>query len=326
MDILFVGFDLHNLDLGVGASVEGMQRIYLTILLLAVLALGQSDFEALLELKKGINQDPGRVLASWNSKSLESDGCPQNWFGVTCTDGHVTAIILNGVGLVGNFSFPVIVGLQNLRNISISNNQLSGTISNIGSIQSLESLDLSGNVFYGSIPSGIAKLKNLVLLNLSSNNFEGAIPTGFDSVDGLKYLDLRANGFSGDIMNFLSHLGGVVHVDLSSNQFTSSLDLGLGSPDFISSIQYLNISYNSLVGELFAHDGMPFFDSLEVFDASNNKLEGTIPSFNFVVSLRTLRLGSNQLSGSLPEALLQESSMVLSELDLSLNQLEGICL
>ncbi|GLU11775.1 hypothetical protein SLE2022_284970 [Rubroshorea leprosula] len=300
-----------------------MQRICLTIFLLAVLAFGQSDFEALLELKKGINQDPGKVLASWNSKSLESDGCPQNWFGVTCTDGHVTAISLNDVGLVGNFSFPVIVGLQNLRNISISNNQLTGTISNIGSIQSLEFLDLSGNVFYGLVPSGIAKLKNLVLLNLSSNNFEGAIPTGFDSLDGLKYLDLRANGFSGDIMNFLSHLGGVGHVDLSSNQFSGSLDLELGSSSFISSIQYLNISYNSLVGELFAHAEMPFFDSLEVFDASNNKLEGTIPSFNFVVSLRTLRLGSNQLSGSLPEALLQESSMVLSELDLSLNQLEG---
>ena len=54
------------------------------------------------------------------------------------------------------------------------------------------------------------------------------------------------------------------------------------------------------------------------------KLVGSVPSFSFVVSLRVLRLGSNQFTGSLPEALIQESSMVLSELDLSLNQLQGI--
>ncbi|XP_017982778.1 PREDICTED: probable inactive receptor kinase At5g10020 [Theobroma cacao] len=302
-----------------------MQRVNLVFLLfLVVTALGQSDFEALLELKKGIEEDPsGKVLASWDSKSLASDGCPKNWFGVICTGGHVTSITLNDLGLVGNFSFPVIVGLKMLQNLSISSNQWTGTISNIGSILSLEFLDLSSNAFHGAIPSGIVNLKNLVLLNLSSNHFEGTFPSGFSNLKRLKYLDLRSNGFSGDIMNLLSQLESVVHVDLSSNQLSGSLDLGLGSSSFVSSIQYLNISHNLLVGELFAHDGMPYFDSLEVFDAGNNQLVGTIPSFNFIVSLRILRLGNNQLSGSLPEALLQESSMILSELDLSLNQLEG---
>lgn len=320
---LYLGLYVNSLDLVVGATLGVMQRICLCLFLLVVLALGQSDFEALLELKKGIQQDPGKNLDSWNPKSLASDGCPQNWFGVTCEDGNVIAVSLNDLDLVGNFSLPVIASLQKLRNLSISSNQLTGTISNIGSLESIEFLDLSSNVFYGVVPSGVTKLKNLVLVNLSSNNFVGAIPSGFDSLDGLKYLDFRANGLSGDIMALLSQLGGVVHVDLSSNKFSGSVDLGLGTSKFVSSIQYLNISQNSLVGQLFAHDGMPFFDSLEVFDASGNKLDGNIPSFSFIVSLRILRLGSNQLSGSLPEALLQESSMVLSELDLSLNQLEG---
>ncbi|KAG8494967.1 hypothetical protein CXB51_012388 [Gossypium anomalum] len=303
-----------------------MQRFSSVILLfLVVTALAQSDFEALLELKKGIEKDPsGKVLNSWDSKSLASDGCPRNWFGITCNEGHVTAITLNGLGLVGNFSFPVIVGLKLLRNLSISSNQLTGTISNIGSIRSLQFLDLSVNAFHGVIPSGIANLKDLVLLNLSSNSFDGTFPSGFSNLKRLKYLDLRSNVFSGDIMKLLSQLQSVVHMDLSSNQLSGSLDLGLGTSHFISSIQYLNISQNLLVGELFAHDGMPYFDSLEVLDASNNQLVGTIPSFNFIVSLRILRLGSNRLSGSLPEALLQESSMILSELDLSLNQLEVI--
>ncbi|KAI9194789.1 hypothetical protein LWI28_009205 [Acer negundo] len=302
-----------------------MQTVGLIVLLLLIVnALGQSDFEALLVLKKGIEKDPsGQILHSWDSKSLASDGCPKNWFGITCIDGHVSSIVLNDLGLIGDFSFPAVAGLKMLSNISVSNNQLMGTITSIGSIHSLEFLDLSRNNFHGSIPSGLLSLKNLVFLNLSANNFQGTLPSGFDNLGRLKYLDLGDNGFQGDIMNLVLQFGSMVHLDLSRNKFSGSLDLGLGNSSFVSAIQYLNISYNSLVGELFAHDGLPYFDSLEVFDASNNRLVGTIPSFNFVVSLRILRLGSNQFSGSLPEALMQESSMILSELDLSCNQLEG---
>ncbi|KAJ8766815.1 hypothetical protein K2173_008369 [Erythroxylum novogranatense] len=301
-----------------------MQTVCLMLLLLAVVALAKSDFEALLELKKGIEKDPtDQVLVSWDSKALASDNCPQNWYGVVCIKGHVASITLNDLGLAGNFSFPVLAGLSMLRNLSISNNKLMGTISNVGSIESLDYLDISSNLFHGLVPSAIVNLKNLVFLNLSTNNFHGTVPPVLANLEKLKYLDLRGNGFSGDVMSLLSQLGNVVHVDLSSNQFSGSLDLALGNSTFVSTIQYLNISYNSLAGELFAHDGMPYFDSLEVFDASNNQLVGTVPPFTFVVSLRVLRLGSNQFSGSLPEALLQESSMVLSELDLSLNQIEG---
>ncbi|KAL2535993.1 Leucine-rich repeat protein kinase family protein [Forsythia ovata] len=152
---------------------------------------------------------------------------------------------------------------------------------------------------------------------------DGEIPSGFTGLELLKYLDLHSNDFSGDVMGLLAQLGGVMYVDLSSNNFSGSLDLGIGTSDFISSIQYLNISHNNLTGELFPHDGMPYFDSLEVFDASNNHFVGNVPSFTFIVSLRVIKLSNNQLSGSLPQGLLQENSMILSELDLSLNQIEG---
>ncbi|XP_065869072.1 LRR receptor-like serine/threonine-protein kinase GHR1 [Euphorbia lathyris] len=296
-------------------------RCLMLLLILVLSAFGDSDFEALLELKKGLEKSP--FLSSWNSKFLASNGCPENWYGVVCIDGNVVSIALNNVGLVGNFTFPILTGLKKLQNISISNNKLMGTISDIGSIESLENLDLSCNLFSGFLPSAIVSLNSLVVLNLSSNNFQGMVPSGFGNLEKLKYLDLGTNSFSEDIMSLLSQLGSVVHVDLSSNQFTGSLDLGLGNANFVSSIRYLNVSRNSLAGQLFAHDGMPFFDSLEVFDASNNMLTGVIPPFQFVVSLQIIKLGNNRFSGSLPEALLQDNSMVLSELDLSLNQLEG---
>ncbi|KAF8403507.1 hypothetical protein HHK36_011611 [Tetracentron sinense] len=301
-----------------------MQSICLILLLLVELVLGKLDSDALLEWKKGIAKDPlGHVLSSWDGNSLASDGCPQNWYGISCSDGRVISITLNDLGLVGSFQFPALIGLQMLRNLSISNNQFTGIILEIGSIGSLEILDLSRNSFHGSIPSDLMNLKNLMLLNLSSNNFGGTIPNSFGKLERLKYLDLQSNGFSSDIMGLLVQLRSVVHVDLSNNRFSGSPDVGLGNSSFVSGVQYLNFSHNSLSGELFAHDGMPYFDNLEVFDASHNQLGGHIPSFNFLFSLRIMRLESNLFSGSLPEGPFQESSMILTELDLSLNQLEG---
>ncbi|KAI3704243.1 hypothetical protein L1987_74459 [Smallanthus sonchifolius] len=302
-----------------------MQTTCLMILLLVKLALGTTELDSLLEIKRGIHQDAsGKVLASWNPKSLASNGCPLDWYGITCSSGHVTALVLDGLGLVGGFSFSIITGLTMLTNLSISGNRFEGTISNgIGSIALLEHLDVSSNLFHGSLPVEITSLKRVVHLNLSLNNLEGVVPSGFGGLSQLKYLDLHSNNFKGDVMSLLSQLGGVSYVDLSSNGLIGTLDLGLGSAEFVSAIDYLNVSHNNLGGDLFSHDGMPFFDNLQVFDASNNQFVGTVPSFSFIVSLRILRLGSNMLSGSLPEALLQESSMVLSELDLSLNELKG---
>lgn len=302
-----------------------MQLLYLVILLLLKSVAGGSNLDALLELKKGIKTDPsGKVLASWDFKSIASDGCPQDWYGISCSAGYVTAIALDDMGLVGDFNYLAISGLKMLRNLSIPNNSFSGSISReLGSIRTLERLDLSRNSFNGTMPSELTNLKSLVYVNLSLNNMGGLIPSGFESLAQLKYLDLHSNSFSGDVMLLLAQLGGVLYIDLSCNRFSGSLDLGLGSTDLVSSIRYLNVSHNDLVGQLFAHDGMPYFDNLEVFDATNNHFVGTIPPFNFVVSLQILRLGNNQLTGAIPEGLLLESSMVLSDLDLSHNQLKG---
>lgn len=303
-----------------------MQFICFVIVLLVELAVGESDIDSLLQLKKGIQTDTStKVSVSWDSKSLESDGCPKNWYGVSCSNGRVISISLNDLGLAGEFSFPAISQLQMLHNLSVSNNQFTGTITkDVGLLEKLQNLDLSGNLFSGLIPYQLTSLRNLAVVNVSLNKMEGEIPSGFANLQLLKYLDFRSNGFVGDVMGILGQLGGVVYVDLSCNGFSGSLDLGIGDPDFMSSVGYLNVSYNNLTGKLFfPHDGIPYLDSLEVFDASDNHIIGNVPSFSLVVSLRVMKLRNNQLSGSLPEGLLQESSMVLSELDLSHNQLEG---
>ncbi|EPS65154.1 hypothetical protein M569_09625, partial [Genlisea aurea] len=290
-------------------------------LALVELSIGESDVDALIQLKKGIFLSDN---ASWDPNSLAPDGCPRNWVGISCINGSVSSIQLDDLGLRGEFSFYAVSRLQMLQKLSIPGNRFAGALTkDIGSIESLRHLDLSDNMFTGTLPSQITDLKNLVLINISSNNFNGQVPSGFGGMKLLRYLDFHQNGFQGDVMSLLSKLGGLLHVDLSCNAFSGSLDLGLGNPDFITSVQYLNISGNNLTGELFPHDGMPYFDNLQVFDASDNRFFGNVPSFSFVVSLRVIRLRNNSLSGSLPQGLLRESSMVLSELDISFNQLEG---
>ncbi|KAK1277068.1 putative inactive receptor kinase [Acorus gramineus] len=303
-----------------------MQLLGLLVLLWVEFTIAKPDSDALLEFKKGIKEDPlGRLLGSWNfEKASLSDGCPGDWYGVHCTDGHVTSIVLDGLDLAGTIDFSSLVGLHTLQNLSVSHNRLTGALhADIGSIGSLKFLDLSSNSFTGSIPVEFFKLGNLVSLNLSSNGFTGKVPSGFQNLRQLKHLDLRSNAFSGHLDGILSELQSVAYVDLSCNGFSGTLGGAFGDSTSIDTLQYLNVSHNSLSGELFALDAMPLFDSLEVFDASYNQLVGQIPPFNFVVSLKILRLGNNQFTGSLPEALLKESSMVLSELDLSFNQLQG---
>ncbi|EHA8586502.1 putative inactive receptor kinase [Cocos nucifera] len=304
-----------------------MRFIALFVVMWVGLARGSSDVDALLEFKKGIKGDPlGHVLGTWNrGDSPDSSGCPRNWYGVQCSGGRVSSVTLNDMALVGNISLSNFARMGMLRNLSLSNNQLMGILpSELSSASSLEFLDVSQNSFVGNVPVELTKMVNLVYLNLSSNNFGGMLPFGLGNLRRLKYIDLRGNSFSGGIDGILGQLQSVVHVDFSQNQFSGSVkSVADGSSEIISSLQYLNISHNRVSGELFAKDPILLFDSLEVFDASFNQLSGHVPYFNFIVSLKILRLGNNRFSGSLPEALIKENSMVLTELDLSSNQLSG---
>ncbi|CAM0872956.1 unnamed protein product [Alopecurus aequalis] len=289
-------------------------------------AVAGSDMEVLLEFGRGIRQDPSsRQVTPWNpTSSSDSDGCPVDWHGVECSSGKILSIAFDGIGLVGNASLSVLARMPMLQNLSLSNNKLEGVLPRaLGSMTSLQHLDLSNNRFVGSIPAELSRLGNLGHLNLSSNGFAGGLPLGFRNLRKLKYLDLHGNGFVGKLDDIFAQLQSPVHVDFSCNQFSGSLASISDNSSVASTLQYLNVSHNMLSGAVFESDPTPLFDVLEVFDASYNALSGNVPSFNFMISLKVLRLQNNNFSGSIPEALFRETSMVLTELDLSRNQLTG---
>jgi Leucine-rich repeat (LRR) protein len=48
--------------------------------------------------------------------------------------------------------------------------------SSLGSLRSLEAIDLSGNKLKGEIPASVAQLPSLHVINVSNNNLVGTMP------------------------------------------------------------------------------------------------------------------------------------------------------
>lgn len=288
----------------------------------------EAEIRSLLEFKKGIREDPlGKVFNTWNRTSLTELGtCPGSWYGVVCDDAglSVAAIVLDRLGLVGDLKFYTLIGLTQVRNLSLSGNSFTGRLAPaLGILTSLQHLDLSGNQFYGPIPARINELWGLNYLNLSSNNFTGGFPSGIQNLQQLKVLDLHSNGLWGDIGVVFSELRNLEHVDLSYNLFYGGLSLVPANiSSLATSVHHVNLSHNKLNGGFFSADSMALFRNLEVLDLGNNQLSGELPSFGSLPYLNVLLLSNNQLYGSIPEELLS-SAIPLVELDLSANGFTG---
>ncbi|CAA2984765.1 probable LRR receptor-like serine threonine-kinase At4g20940 [Olea europaea subsp. europaea] len=340
-------------------------------------ALGQlpsQDILALLEFKKGIKHDPsGFVVDSWNDESIDFNGCPASWNGIMCTGGNVAAVVLDNLGLSADVDLSVFSNLTMLVKLSISNNSITGTLSNkIGDFKSLEYLDISDNMFFSSLPPEIGNLRSLKNLSLAGNNFSGSIPDSISGLASIHALDLSCNSLSGPLPSSLTRLTGLVYLNLSVNGFTKSIPKGLEmmtqlevldlhgnmldgklDPEFLRlttashvdlsgnllvssskeqrnfllsispTVNHLNLSYNLLTGSLVSGGEVGAFGNLKVLDLSYNQLSGELPGFNFVYDLQVLKLSNNKFSGFIPNNLLKGDSLVLTELDLSGNNLTG---
>lgn len=216
--------------------------------------------------------------------------------------------------------------LKILQNLSLAGNNLSGPLPHsIGELSSIQSLDLSRNSFSGPLPSTLTRLRSLVSLNLSFNLFTRRMLTGFEEISSLEVLDLSWNRLEGGIdWTFLMQTS-AAHVDLSGNSLISLSPKELVFlSDISSTVKHLNLSRNQLTGSLINGGGLLTFGSLKVLDLSHNQLSGDLPGFDYAYDLEVLRLGHNGFSGFVPSALLKGDSLVLSELDLSSNNLTGM--
>ncbi|XP_058068615.1 pollen receptor-like kinase 4 [Magnolia sinica] len=180
-----------------------------------------ADSDVLLNFKKSIGNNA--VLSSWTqgSSPCKPDGTA-NWLGVLCKNETVRGLQLQNMGLTGRIDIDVLMGLPNLRTLSFMNNSFGGLMPNVGKLNNLKSMFLSGNRFSGEIPK---------------NAFEGMVM--------LKKVYLSRNGFSGPIPDSLVGLTRLIELGLEENQFTGTI------PNFQQrEWKSMNFSYNKLEGQI----------------------------------------------------------------------------
>lgn len=110
--------------------------------------------------------------AGWNGIT----GSECTWAGVTCSVGeaNVTALNLSANNLTG--SLPATLNdLTQLRTLSVSNNQLTGTIPSFSGMTQLANLVMHNNQFSGSVPA-LSGAPGLSYVTLYNNLLTGSMP------------------------------------------------------------------------------------------------------------------------------------------------------
>ncbi|KAJ8898965.1 hypothetical protein K2173_008466 [Erythroxylum novogranatense] len=255
----------------------------------------------LMQLHDSIKIDASEStkLVSWN---MSEDCC--NWEGVSCDEeGHVTGLDLSNESISG--------GIENS--------------SGLFGLSYLRILNLSGNNFNTTLPTGLANLTKLIHLNLSDAGFLNQIPIEISKMTSLVTLDLSLNypriiylenpNLATLVQNFTQlrelHLDGV-YISDGSNEWCQALSSSLPN------LQVLSLSNCYLAGPI--HPSLAKLQSLSVIRLDGNDLNTPFPDFfaNFS-KLTVLCLRSCQLNGTVPERLFQIPT--LEVLDLSNNLL-----
>lgn len=133
------------------------------------------------------------------------------------------------------------------------------------------SLRLPGVGLVGQIPANtLGRLTQLRVLSLRSNRLSGSIPADFSNLKSLRNLYLQNNQFSSEFPSSVSELTRLTRLDLSDNNFTGPIPFSVSKLTHLTGLFLQNNSFNGTLPSI----NPP---SLETFDVSNNRLNGSIP-------------------------------------------------
>nr|CAB3452921.1 unnamed protein product [Digitaria exilis] len=241
-----------------------LQLAVLLKLLCLASALNQ-DGILLLSFKLSLAADPLGSLSGWGY----ADTTPCAWNGILCSpDSRVVSVVLPNAQLVG----PV--------------------AKELGSIEHLRHLDLSGNALNGSIPPELLRAPELRVLSLAGNGITGGLPEQVGQLRSLRALNLAGNALSGAVPRNLTLLPNLTAVSLANNFFSGELPGGV------------------------------FFPALQILDVSANLLNGTLPPDFGGAALRYVNLSSNRIAGAIPPEMATNLPVNVT-IDFSFNNLTG---
>ncbi|KAF3434342.1 hypothetical protein FNV43_RR25445 [Rhamnella rubrinervis] len=255
-----------------------------------------SQSQTLLKIHQLLNFPS--ALSSFRDPNSFCNIEPTSSLTLECYEGNITQLHIIGndefpplpQNFSINFLFSTLENLPNLKVLSLVSLGLWGPLSgSIGSLSSLEIVNISSNYISGGIPVQLLYLKNLQTLILDRNNFTGEVPGWLSSLPLLTVLSLKNNGLSGSLPNSLGTLHNLRVLALSANNFSGEV------PD------------------------LSKLTNLQVFDVEDNNFGHNFP--NLPTKLVSLVLRKNRFRLGIPAKL--GSYYQLQKLDISLNGFVG---
>ncbi len=271
------------------------------------------DYLPLVDLYNSTN-GPG-----WTNNTGWLTNCDPcgGWFGVSCVGGRVTSLGLKKNLLSGSLANSI-GSLSSLQVLELDTNTISGPIpAQMSRLSQLKILTINDNQLAGQIPGSLSALTGLQALELGSNSLTGPIPASLGGLTSLTTLLLNRNQLAGSIPNGLSTLVALKNLFLDRNQLTGSVPAWIVN---LTQLVDLDLSHNQLTGGIPANVGN--LVNLEGLALASNPLGGTIPgSLSALTKLENLDLSNNGLTGSFPTSITAMTDLV--SIDISTNQLSG---
>ncbi|MQL75095.1 hypothetical protein Taro_007473 [Colocasia esculenta] len=229
----------------------------------------------------------------------------------------LTTVRIGADGLNGFISTQT----TSLESLSLTDASITGTLPLwVLCNSSLTYLELSGNMLYGKFHLPCRNASSYVeTIEFSHNRVGGSLPSdvGF-SFSGLSHFRMAGNELEGNIPLSLGQAPLRV-LDLSGNHLTGELPHTLTTNQ--TTLQYLNLSYNQLDGEMLPRES--YMPNLQVLYLQHNRFTGSIPPKMFNLTLlKALHLGHNDLTCSLSSHCLPRFPSMIA-LSLSKNRFEG---
>ncbi|XP_060675861.1 receptor-like protein EIX2 [Ziziphus jujuba] len=180
-----------------------------------------------------------------------------------------------GIDLSHNkFSGPLSAFPSNITTLNLSNNSFHGSVSFLCTMSTvtLNYLDLSNNLLFGSLPDCWTALDKLVVLNMANNNLSGTIPNSIGLAQRINTLHLGNNSFVGELPYSLGECKRLEVIDVGENRLTGSIPAWVGETEYLRILVLRSNLFSGSIPPELCH-----LTSLQVLDLSHNKISGAIP-------------------------------------------------
>ncbi|CAN1139563.1 Probable LRR receptor-like serine/threonine-protein kinase At3g47570 [Linum perenne] len=216
--------------------------------------------------------------------------------------------------------------LSQLVEFAVAYNNLAGEIpETVGQLSRISKFVVGVNQLNGKIPPSLYNLSSLTVVTLIYNQFSGSIPEdiGF-TLPNLQAYGISRNWMSGPIPQSFCNASQLYAIGMNTNSLTGSIPTCLGS---LSKLMYFHVGLNNLgtnsSGDFEFITGLSNCSQLQQVGVSGNNLGGPLSNSigNLSVQIDRLLLGSNMITGTIPEGV--ENLVNLITVDLSDNLFTG---